>query len=234
MENNFFYKLNDYSDKYTEHIVKKYDLQQENLKTVSIPLINKDELATFDWNVGVICGNSGSGKSSILKEQFNYGSLIPSYDNSKPLVSQFEDYTPEEICSLFESVGLSSIPVWLRTPNQLSVGEKARFDLCWYLINAPKDNPIVIDEFTSTVNRECALSMAYTLQRYVRSKNLKLVLSSCHFDIIDYLNPDWVYNLNKQSSDGVVELERIIYSNEPYKEYGQVHQKDILTPKMAI
>ena len=232
--NNISYQLINYSDEYIEHIVKKYDLQQEEIKTVSIPLIDKKELSSFDWNVGIICGSSGSGKSSILKEQFSYGSLVPSYDNTKPIVSQFKNYTPDEICRLFESVGLSSIPVWLRTPNQLSVGERARFDLCWYLINAPQDKPIVIDEFTSTVNRECALSMAYTLQRYVRDKNLKIVLSSCHFDIIDYLNPDWIYNLNKQRTDGTVEIERIIYSNEPYREYGQVHQKDILTPKMTI
>lgn len=231
--NNFNYNLNEYSDRYTDYIIKKYDLQENNIRKVSIPLINKEELNGFKWNIGLICGSSGSGKSSILKLQFNDALIMPKYNDEKPIVSQFENIEPEKICDIFESVGLSSIPVWLRTPSQLSVGERARFDLCFHIINTPKGNPIVIDEFSSTVNRECALSMAYTLQRYIRQNDLQIIISSCHFDIIDYLNPDWIYNLNKQSENGV-EIERIVYSDESYNKNGQIYQKDILTPKISL
>ena len=29
--------------------------------------LNIDELNTFNWNIGIICGNSGSGKSTNFK-----------------------------------------------------------------------------------------------------------------------------------------------------------------------
>ena len=226
------YNLIDYSDKYTEYIQDKYDLNINENRKIIIPLIDINELNSFKWNIGLICGGSGSGKSTVLKTVFGE-QIEPHYNDDKPIISQFESLEPEEVCSLFESVGLSSIPVWLRRPSELSVGEKARMDLCWIIINTPIDEPIIIDEFTSTVNRECAISMAYTLQRYIREHNRKVILSSCHFDIIESLSPDWIYNLNKQK-DGFVELEHIMYGDSNYNTYNQVDNKDTLTKELKL
>ena len=41
----------------------------------------------------------------------------------------------------------------------------------------------------------------------------KIILASCHYDIIEWLRPDWVYNLNKQI-DGSVQVEWFIYSDD--------------------
>lgn len=220
-----------FSDKYIQYIIEKYDLQQKSIWEVDIPLIDLEELNSFTWNIGLICGSSGSGKSTLLQKQFG-SELTPTYDESKPIISQFENLEPEEVCSLFESVGLSSVPVWLHFPQHLSVGEKARLDLCWRIINTSSDSCILIDEFTSTVNRECAKSMAYSLQRYIRNKNLKIVISSCHFDIIDYISHDWIFNLNKHVN-GKVELERIKYLDN-YKHYEQIHPKNSLTAEKEL
>lgn len=221
----------DQTDEYTQFIVHKYDLNLEEVTEMRIPLIDFDELSQFEWNIGLICGESGSGKSTVLLNQFGEP-LQPVYDNTKPVISQFPKIEPEELTNILESVGLSSVPVWLRKPNKLSVGEKARLDLCWQIINKPCDKVIIIDEFTSVLNREVAKSLAFCLQRYVREKNLKVVLSSCHFDMLDFLQPDWIFNLNKRKGDKV-ELERLVYLNK-YENYPNINEENVLSQKMEI
>lgn len=139
-----------------------------------------------------------------------------------------------DVCNLFSSVGLSSVPIWLHKPNELSNGEKARLDLCWTLANAKEGETIYIDEFSSVVNRATSKSMSFALQRYVRKKNLKVVLASCHFDIIEWLNPDWIFNLNKQT-DGKCEIERLIYKDdEEYQLYKNINEKNALSNEYII
>ena len=139
-----------------------------------------------------------------------------------------------DVCELLSSVGLSSVPVWLHKPNELSNGERARLDLCWILANAKENEIILYDEFSSVINRAVAKSMSYALQRYVREKNLKIILASCHFDIIEWLNPDWVFNLNKQTN-GECEIERFIYKDdEEYQLYNNINKKDILSDEYTV
>lgn len=53
-------------DEYTEYIQEAFDLQVGDVSKVCVP--NKLRLESLgDWNIGVICGASGSGKSTILK-----------------------------------------------------------------------------------------------------------------------------------------------------------------------
>ena len=195
-------------------------------------MLNRDELNTFDWNIGLICGNSGSGKSTILNllgEVKTY-----SFDNSKSVVSQFENLSEEEVVDLLQSLSLSSVPVWLNKPNELSNGERARLDICYHLSKANEGDIILIDEYSSTVNRSSAKSMSYALQRYIRKKNLKIILASCHFDIIEWLNPDWIFNLNKQN-DNKCEIERLIYSDDKeYQTYNMVNPNNVLSKKYDV
>ena len=59
-------------------------------------------------------------------------------------------------------------------------------------------------------------------------------MASCHFDIIEWLNPDWVFNLNKQN-EGNVDIERLIYKDsEEYKTYDNINKNNILTEKYEI
>lgn len=220
-------------DNYTQYLSDKYDLQVTNEHKSIIPMIDEKELDSFQWNIGLICGNSGSGKSTILKNLINYKEIIPSYDYEKPIISQFPNLSEEEVCDLLSSVGLSSVPVWLHKPNELSNGERARLDICWLLANV-KNETIFCDEFTSVVNRQCAKSLSFALQRYVRKNNLQIILASCHFDIIEWLNPDWIFNLNKQN-DGNVDIEHLIYkNNEEYVHYDKVNKNNILSEKYDI
>ena len=216
------------NDKYTEYVYSAYDIQNNEKTITEIPTIPMEELKTFNWNIGVILGNSGSGKSTLLKHIGNLKE--PTYDFSKCIISQFPQLSEKEVTELFCSVGLSSVPTWLRKPNELSNGEKARLDLCWLLVNYGDNEIILCDEFSSVVNRMAAHSMSYALQRYIRKYNKKIILASCHFDIVEWLRPDWIFNLNKEG-----EIERLIYKDdEEYQPYNNINLKDVLSESERI
>lgn len=138
----------------------------------------------------MIVGSSGSGKSNLLKLFGDAESH--EWENDKCIASHFEDF--EDASSKFGAVGLNSIPTWLKPYKVLSNGEKFRADMARSL----HDNA-VIDEFTSVVNRECAISCSTSMEKYIRKNNLQnVVFASCHDDIIEYLKPDWIYDTDKK------------------------------------
>lgn len=219
-------------DSYTDYVCDKYDIQFSNEHITEVPMLNKNKLNEFNWNIGVICGNSGSGKSTILN---NLGEIAtPNYDYNKAIISQFPNLNENEVTELFCSVGLSSVPIWLHKPNELSNGEKARFDLAWVLANIKNKDIILYDEFTSVINRQSAQSLSFSLQRYVRENNIKIILASCHFDIIEWLRPDWIYNLNK-TNNGECEIERLIYNDDKeYELYKSISKNNVLSEEYEI
>lgn len=49
-----------------------------------------------------------------------------------------------------------------------------------------------MDEFTSVVDRQVARITANAVAKWVRRNNRRLVVATCHFDVEDWLQPDWV------------------------------------------
>jgi ABC-type lipoprotein export system ATPase subunit/GNAT superfamily N-acetyltransferase len=179
------------NDKYTEYVYEAFDIQNKEETIVKIP-INFAECKTFDWNIGVIYGGSGTGKTSLLKQ---FGNLIEDkFDNEKPLISNFDFLEPKEATLLLSAMGLSSVPTWLRPFALLSNGEQYRARLAYKVASAKDNEVILIDEFTSVVDRDVAKSMSSAIQRYIRRENKKIILASCHFDIMEWLLPDWTYS----------------------------------------
>jgi GNAT superfamily N-acetyltransferase len=97
----------------------------------------------------------------------------------------------KDITGLLSSVGFSSPPNWLRPFHVLSNGEQFRVTMARALAESP--DLAVIDEFTSVVDRTVAQIGSAAIAKVVRRRNQKLVAVSCHYDIIDWLQPDWVY-----------------------------------------
>jgi len=179
------------NDKYTEYIYEAFDIQNKKETIVKIP-INFSECKTFDWNIGVIYGGSGTGKTTLLKE---FGNLnIDKFDEQKPLISNFDWLEPKEATFLLSAMGLASVPTWLRPFNLLSNGEQYRASLAYKVGKAKNGDIILIDEFTSVVDRDVAKAMSNALQKYIRRNNKKIILASCHFDIMEWLQPDWTYS----------------------------------------
>jgi energy-coupling factor transporter ATP-binding protein EcfA2 len=179
------------NDKYTEYVYEAFDIQDKEETCVKIP-INFSECKTFDWNIGVIYGGSGTGKTTLLKQ---FGNLIDdTFDANKALISNFDWLSPKDASSLLSSMGLSSVPTWLRPFGLLSNGEQYRARLAYKVGKARENEVILIDEFTSVVDRDVAKAMSNAIQKYIRRENKKIILASCHFDIMEWLLPDWTYS----------------------------------------
>jgi ABC-type lipoprotein export system ATPase subunit/GNAT superfamily N-acetyltransferase len=179
-------------DIYTDYVCGSFDISKEKHGEVVIKY-NLSSINTFDWNVGIIIGGSGSGKTSLLK---NIGSVsTPIFDDNLPLISNFNWLTPKEATFLLTSMGLSSVPTWLRPYRLLSNGEQHRASMAYAVSSAKDGEMILIDEFTSVVDRDVAKAISYSMQKYIRRLNKKVLIASCHYDILEWLMPDWICNL---------------------------------------
>ncbi len=179
------------NDAYTEYVFDNFDIQNREATNVEIPM-NFADCRTFDWNIGVIYGGSGTGKTTLLKQ---FGHLSKSqFDGKKALISNFDWLEPKDATFLLTAMGLGSVPTWLRPFHTLSNGEQYRAELAYKVAKAKDTDVILIDEYTSVVDRDVAKSMSNALQKYIRRENKKIILASCHFDIMDWLQPDWTYS----------------------------------------
>lgn len=201
-------------DDYTEYIQEAFDLEVGNVSEVVVP--NRMNLESLgEWNIGVICGASGSGKSTLLRriaEDNGISLQEPIFDDTKPLISNFSPMQPSDAARLLSHIGLSSVPSWTRPYRVLSNGEQYRARLAKQLADANGDEIILVDEYTSVVDRNVAKAMSSALQKYVRSSGKKVILATCHYDVFDWLNADWIYDLNK---GGVLERGDCLRQSRP-------------------
>ncbi len=149
-----------------------------------------------DWNVGLVVGPSGSGKSTVLRHA--WGDPPELAWKGASVVDDFDaKLTMEQVAEVCGAVGFNTVPAWMRPHAVLSNGEKFRVDLARRLLELP--DPIVVDEFTSVVDRQVAQIGSHAVQKYVRRNSRRFVAVTCHYDVIDYLQPDWVLDMATRS-----------------------------------
>lgn len=194
-----------YNDTFrAEKVRSQFDIPEKDTLSHKLSL---DWDLPDEWNVGLIVGPSGSGKSTLVRQAFPNA---PYYDGQaatldwpgdKPVVDGFDDdHTTSEITETLSRVGFSSPPHWLQPYHTLSTGQKFRADMARLLLDTDADRR-VIDEFTSTVDRTVAKSISNAVQSYVREDDLQVVLVTCHYDVADWLEPDWVADLQREVVD---------------------------------
>ena len=148
------------------------------------------------WKVGVIVGPSGSGKTSMGRQLWGADSIYTPegrWPADKPIIDAIApggDF--DAVTAALAAVGLGSVPSWLRPYSVLSNGERFRADLARIIADAPAR--VVVDEFTSVVDRQIAKFGALAFQKAWRRTAGQCVLLSCHYDIIEWLEPDWVFD----------------------------------------
>lgn len=150
-----------------------------------------------DFSIGLIVGASGSGKTTLTKHIFGEDCFKSHINLSMPVIEQFPKNMSYDDCQkALSGVGLTSVPCWIRPAYTLSNGQKTRAEMA--LACCGDDDIILIDEFTSVVDRTVAKVMAHSIQKFAKKYNKKIILCACHYDIIEWLNPDWIIDCNKQ------------------------------------
>lgn len=173
-------------------IKNDFDIKEEHLAENFSGKIKTPE----NWNIGLIVGSSGTGKSTIGYELFGEKIIDNFKYESKSVIDDMPKKSNiDDISKMFYSVGFGSVPSWLKPYNVLSNGEKMRVDLARKMLES---DFIVFDEFTSVVDREVAKTMSIAIRKMIdRNKEKKFVAISCHYDIIEYLQPDWIFDTNE-------------------------------------
>lgn len=157
---------------------------------LSIPFKGEIPIEDEPWNVGLIVGPSGCGKSTILRRLF--GEPQDLSWTSRSVIDDFpKDKGMQEISETCQSVGFNTIPAWTRPYSVLSNGEKFRVEMARRLLS--DDQIIRMDEFTSVVDRQVAQIGSHAVQKLIRYTGKQFIAASCHYDIIDWLQPDWMF-----------------------------------------
>lgn len=215
----------------------KVTVDQDDITNHISSITDHEFSGTIEWNppeipalpqifgIGLVVGSSGSGKSTILK-RFGAEESV-AWNPSKSIASHFP--SAESAMSAFASVGLNSVPTWLKPYHVLSNGEAYRADLARRL-----KSRAVVDEFTSVVDRSAASAMCRSVSRHIRANELEgIVFASCHRDIIDWLDPDWVFDtdtglMSHRGSERrkTIELEVVPCATEAWRMFRDHHYLD--------
>jgi len=154
------------------------------------PTFNEEDIKLIlKAKVVVIFGKSGSGKTSLLKQ---LGEIArPKWDNEESILSNFHSHGEDYI----SAAGLRSVPNFVKPYRVLSQGERARADFALLTEQGKRSrwrNPIIIDEFTSDLDRSTARSMAASAASAIaRSYGRgQFIFASCNVDVLHFLQPD--------------------------------------------
>ena len=161
--------------------------RSEQVWSVDLPLDDRS------WSIGLIVGPSGAGKSTVARELLG-AHLCAGFEwpDDESVVDAFPpELSIKDITALLSSVGFSSPPAWLRPFRVLSTGEQFRVTMARALAESP--DLVVVDEFTSVVDRTVAQIGSAAIAKTVRRRGQRFVAVTCHYDVEDWLQPDWVY-----------------------------------------
>ena len=154
------------------------------------------ELAISPRDIVYITGDSGSGKSILLRALekdiredlglscINISEIQPMH--RKPLVETVGQ-SLEEALELLSRVGLNDAYLFLRTYEQLSEGQRYRWKLAKMIESGAQF--WILDEFASMLDRDTAKIVAYNLQKLARQQGRAVLAATCHTDLQEDLNP---------------------------------------------
>lgn len=164
------------------------------------------------WRIGAIVGPSGSGKSTVARAAFGDRLFVGAdWPKDQAVIDGFGERPFGKIVRMLASVGFGSPPSWIKPYRVLSQGERFRCDLARALLDADRaqtseasdaicDPLVAFDEFTSVVDRTVARIGSAAIAKALRSEaegalRRRFVAVTCHYDVLDWLEPDWVLDL---------------------------------------
>ena len=116
-------------------VMGSFDLQNNQIEEHFVGSIELPE----KWQIGLIVGASGTGKTTIAKELFKDAYIERfEYTHESILDDMPKNASVSEITKALTSVGFSSVPSWLKSYSVLSNGEKMRCDLARAILSDNK------------------------------------------------------------------------------------------------
>lgn len=164
-------------------------------------VFDQQPLEINQGDVVYITGQSGSGKSTVLRElvqQMGFGPErlgVADLDRvellDKPLIDQIGKDTAEAL-NLLSVAGLNDAYLFIRKPKELSDGQRYRFRLAKIIESGAK--VWVADEFLAVLDRTTAKVIAFNLQKVARKAEATLIVATTHTDMVEDLAPDLYIN----------------------------------------
>lgn len=174
-------------------------------------IFDKLELEVNQGDVVYITGQSGSGKSLLLKElaakMTADGLKVANIDDvellDKPVIDQIgEDMNK---AGYFLSLaGVSDANLYVRKPAELSDGQRYRFRLAKMIESGAQ--VWVADEFLAVLDRITALYVAFNMQRIARLFGATLIVATTHNDMVKDLAPNLYINKRYREKIEVVRV----------------------------
>jgi ABC-type transport system involved in cytochrome c biogenesis ATPase subunit len=161
-------------------------------QTQKFPIYNNIKLRISPTDIVYITGDSGSGKSVLLRafkqdlgdEAIDMGSIQPSPD--KPIIDTVgKDFS--SAIDLLSRAGLNDAFLFVRRFCELSDGQKYRYRIAKLLESGKRW--WVADEFCSLLDRDVARVVAFNVQRVARLMGRGVVVATCHLDLFGDLCP---------------------------------------------
>lgn len=164
--------------------------------------LNDKEFVVFDnqefeiqkGDVVYITGQSGSGKSTVLRELATVmnesGLTVSDIDKialqDTPLIDQIGKSTQEAL-TLLSIAGLNDAYLFIRKPSELSDGQRYRFRLAKLIESGAK--VWIADEFLAVLDRTTAKVIAFNLQKVARKVGATVLVATTHDDMVEDLAP---------------------------------------------
>ncbi|MDE9568847.1 ATP-binding cassette domain-containing protein [Xenorhabdus bovienii] len=146
-------------------------------------------------DVVYITGQSGSGKSVILRELQHLmkekGKTVASIDdiifnNDKNVIDQVGKTTAEAL-SLLSMAGLNDAYLFIRKPSEMSDGQRYRLKIAMLIESGAE--VWAADEFGAVLDRVTAQAVASNFQRAARKMGATIMVATTHEDLINALRP---------------------------------------------
>jgi ABC-type ATPase with predicted acetyltransferase domain len=152
------------------------------------------ELEVRQGDVVYVTGQSGSGKSLILRDlarQMANEKLAVADLNRLELpdapVIEIVGNTTTEAADLLAKAGISDAWIYIRKPQELSDGQRYRLKLA--MLMAQQADVWVADEFGAVLDRVTAKCVAFNMQKVARRLGKTLIVATTHTDLKDELGP---------------------------------------------
>ena len=153
------------------------------------------ELNIDQGDVVYVTGQSGSGKSVVLRELQKLmaaeGKSVASIDqftfeDDKNVIDQIGKTTSDAL-GLLSMAGLNDAYLFVRKPSEMSDGQKYRLKIAKLIESGAA--VWVADEFGAVLDRVTAQVVASNLQRAARKVGATVIVATTHEDLVNALRP---------------------------------------------